>query len=362
MAVRRRGKKGIWWYDFTIKGIRYRGPIPDARLKKDAEETETDLRRKIYQGEGSKPMGGSVFVDYAEGPFLSWSRDNKRSWKDDRSRIKAFREYFGVKKFSEITPMLVEKYKRDRKNTLTRFGTIRTAATVNRELELMSVIFNRAIKIDRLASVNPCSMVQQYRENNTRTRYLTNEEETRLMAAFTGRRAHLRPIVVLAIHTGMRQGELLSRQWSHVDFNLGVIRVTDTKNGIDRAVPMNDVVRQELMAQFEKTGGVGPVFPSTRAAGALVEIKKGWMAARSEAGLGDVHFHDLRHTFGTRLAELGNGPFDIAELMGHSDLRMTKRYTHATSQSLRRAVDSLANNSGHKSVTGGEKNMKRKAG
>ena len=93
-----------------------------------------------------------MFVDYAEGPFLLWSQDNKRSWKDDRSRIKAFREYFGDKKFSEITPMVVEKYKRDRKNTLTRFGTIRSAATVNRELELMSVIFNRAIKIDRLAS------------------------------------------------------------------------------------------------------------------------------------------------------------------------------------------------------------------
>jgi integrase len=311
---------------------------------------------------GAAASGRTGFVEYAEGPFLAWSRDNKRSWKDDRSRIKAFREYFGAKRFSDITPMLVEKYKKDRKNGLTRYGTVRTAATVNRELELMSTIFNRAIKVDRVASFNPCNMVQQYRENNSRTRYLTDEEESRLLEAFTGRRAHLRPIVVLAIHTGMRQGELLSRQWSHVDFNLGVIRVTDTKNGIDRAIPMNHIVREELTIQFEKTGGVGPVFPSTKTTSALVEIKKGWAAARKDAGLEDVHFHDLRHTFGTRLAELGNGAFDIAELMGHSDLRMTKRYTHATSQSLRRAVDSLANNSGHKSVTREEKYVESKAG
>jgi integrase len=342
MSVRRRrGKK--WMYDFTIKGVRYRGIIEDARTQADAKAGEARERENIASGKPARAVGSGAFINYAEDVFLGWSKENKRSWTDDIYHVRTFKAYFGDKSFNDITPMLIEKFKRDRRNTPTKAGNPRALASVNREIQLLSKIFNQAIT-DGAAAVNPCASVKKYREDNARTRYVTEEEESRLVAALTGQRSHLRPIVLLAIHTGMRRGELLSRHWSHVDFNLGVIRVTNTKSGADRTVPMNQMVRTELVNLAEANGRVGPVFPSMKRKAALVEIKKAFAAARAEAGLSDVHFHDLRHTFGTRLAEKGASAFDIAELMGHSDLRMTKRYTHATSQSLRRAVDSLAEN------------------
>jgi integrase len=344
MAVRRRRGKA-WMYDFTIKGIRYRESIPEARTKKEAIEIETRRKEEAYSGKLGTSSAASGFVEYAEKVFLEWSKENKRSWTDDVYHIKMFRAYFGNKSFDEITPMLVEKFKRDRRNTPTKFGKPRALASVNREVELLSRIFNHAIG-HRIVSANPCQGIRPYREDNQRTRYLSEDEEVSLLAALTGRRSHLSPIVVLAIHTGMRRGELLSREWAHVDFNLGIIRVTNTKNRRDRSIPMNDIVREELLGLAAAHGRLGPVFPSMKRRSALVEIKRGFAAARKEAGLHDLHFHDLRHTFGTRLAERGASAFDIAELMGHSDLRMTKRYTHATDRSLRRAVDSLVKKSG----------------
>jgi integrase len=99
----------------------------------------------------------------------------------------------------------------------------------------------------------------------------------------------------------------------------------------------------DILALKSQSDARGPVFLSPRTGVGLVEIKKGFRAALKDAQIEDFHFHDLRHTFGTRVAERGAGAFEIAELLGHLDLRMTKRYTHATSRSLRRAVQSLDN-------------------
>jgi len=341
VSVRQRGKKKVWYYDFMIDGIRYKGRIRKARSKKSALDAEADIRQKIARGEPSETIGSAAFIGYAEDVFLPWSMDNKKTWQDDKYHIRTFRQYFGEKTFNEITPAQIEKFKRDRFKCPTKFGRPRTPASVNREVELLSKIFNLAIR-DGVTAQNPCKGVRTYREDNERTRYLTEEEEARLLASFNGPREHLRPVVILAIYTGMRRGEILSREWRHIDFGLGVIRVTRTKTGRDRSIPMNEVVRAELLKLHAATGGVGPVFPSMKTGEALVEIKKGFAAARAAAGTPDLHFHDLRHTFGTRLAANGASPFTIAELLGHSDLRMTRRYTHATSQSLRAAVNSLA--------------------
>lgn len=338
MAVRKRG--GRWHYDFMIRRVRYRGTLPEARNKSQAERAENRVREDVYNGRYGKPTGESIFVQYAEDVFLPWSRENKRSFVNDEYHVKTFKAYFGDKSFREITPMLLEKFKRDRLHGKTRYGRERRPASVNRELQLMSKIFNLAIR-DNLTESNPCKSVKKLREDNHRNRYLLIEEEQKLLAQLTGPRAHLKPIVLLAIHTGMRRGEILNLRWSEVDFGRNVVHVTRTKSGKDRTVPLNEVARSVLLELKQHSKGSDSVFVSSKTGEALRGIKHGFARARLDAKISGLTFHDLRRTFGTRLGDDGVDAFTIMELMGHSDLRMTIRYVRGTDQSRRNAVEKL---------------------
>ena len=342
MAVRKRG--GRWHYDFMIRRVRYRGTLPEARTKDQAQRAENQVKEDVYNGRYGKPTGDTVFIEYAENEYLPWSRENKRSWKDDEYHVETFRVFFKGKTFREITAMLIEKFKKERRQSLTRKGEQLSAASVNRELASLSKIISRAVG-DKKAATNPCSQVKKYRENNERSRYLTADEEVALFAALAGPRAYLQPIVQIAIHTGMRRGEILGMKYSWVDFARGCIRIPgeSTKNGKPRTVPMNQVVRDSLA---QRQGAINEatdwVFKNSRTGAALCDVKKSFAAACVDAKIDNFRFHDLRHTFGTRLADTGADPFVIAEIMGHSDLRMTKRYCHATDHRKQGAVERIA--------------------
>src|SRR5262249_2858245 len=157
----------------------------------------------------------------------------------------------------------------------------------------------------------------------------------------------LRPLVVLAINTGMRRGELLNLIWEKVDFSRNVIYVTNTKSGKDRVVPMNQLVRQELLRMSGQPDSEF-VFVSKRTGLNLTEIKKGFNAACLEAEIKNFRFHDLRHTAGTRLADSGADAFTIKEILGHSSIQTSARYVHATHEGKRRAVEALASYSSQK--------------
>ena len=181
---------------------------------------------------------------------------------------------------------------------------------------------------------NPCRKVRLLRMDNQRNRYLSEDEETRLMAILEGRRAHLRSIVILALHTGMRRGEILSLRWNEVDFARGLILVKRTKNGRDRMIPMNSIVRETLAAIRQEDVQVFPIN----------DVKRSFVYACVKAKIADFRFHDLRHTAATRLADRGADAFQIAAILGHATIQMSARYTHATGHGLRRAMESLTAN------------------
>src|SRR5260370_41389811 len=170
----------------------------------------------------------------------------------------------GNKALDEISPILIEKYKRDRRATKTVRGTLRAPSTVNRELELLSKTFSLAIDLG-LAIHNPCKKVKRFREDNERNRYLSDEEEARLLTALTGPREPLRPLVGLAIHTGIRRGELLSLRSANVDFERGLIHVMNshreqTKSGHSRSIPMNRIASQHLLSLQTESASTHYVF------------------------------------------------------------------------------------------------------
>ncbi len=206
MSVSKRGS--VWYYYIKIKGVRYRGAIPEARTKYLAQEAERKIRNEIFEGRYGAAQSNKTLGEFVEEIYLPWAKANKRSWRNDVSRLKPILAYFGGRKLIDINPFTVEKYKIDRSKTITIRGAQRSKATVNRELELLSRIYTLAIS-NRVARINPVSEVDHLKGEIRRTRYLLPDEETRLMGQFTGKRSHLRMIVMLALQTGMRRGEIL---------------------------------------------------------------------------------------------------------------------------------------------------------
>jgi hypothetical protein len=140
MAIRKRGRK--YSYDFMIEGIRYRQSVPEARNKAQAEQAETQAKHEVFQGRYGRPTGAHCLAQFAKDIYLPWAKDTKLSWKSDASHVQVICDYFGKRSFREITPMLVEKFKKERCQAATVRDGERSPSTVNKELQCLSKIFN----------------------------------------------------------------------------------------------------------------------------------------------------------------------------------------------------------------------------
>jgi integrase len=220
-----------------------------------------------------------------------------------------------------------------------RLTTMRPAS-VNRELAFLKRVYNVAIA-DGLLEMNPVRQVKLLQENNARVRYLTDVEEVRLRAETGGTRW---PIVALALNTGLRRGELFGLRWEHVDFTTNVLTIPRTKTGRTRHVPMNAEVRAILGTQ-ESRGRSPYVLPSAAGDTPLDSqslIRRIFTPALKRAGIADFRWHDLRHTFASRLIMRGVDLRTVQDLLGHADVRMTLRYSHLSPAHLLDAVEKLS--------------------
>ena len=351
MTIRKRGAR--YHYDFMIRRQRYRGALPEARTKAEAQQAEAKIKNKIYERKYGKTSASRSFANFVESTYLPWAKATKRSSRDDVLHAKVFCRHFGNKNVSEIDHQMIEEFKIERMKSITRYGRTRKPASVNRELAILSGIFRMAVDYHEITD-NPCRKVQSLPENNQRTRHLSFEEEDRLFAKLTGEREYLRPLVTVAIYAGPRRGELLNLRWLNVDFGLNLINFTETKTNRDRSVPMEPIVREALLELSEQAGNAEFVFTNPHTGTRFTDIKKSFSAACREAGITNFTFHDLRHTFGTRLADAGVDVVKIKELMGHASIVTTMRYIHATDQGKRAAIVVLSEyrqNRRHRFVT-----------
>jgi integrase len=358
LTVRKRGK--VWWYDFGHH--RYRGPIPEARTKYEAEQAEIKLKRDVFEGKYGKRFGTMLFAElignpdadneqFAEGSFLEWSKNNKRSWRHDRFRVLALLNAFKGKKLNEITPFAVERFKAQRQHSLTIYETQRSPASVNRELELLSRIFSLAVRLG-LAEFNPCSRVSKFKLQNQRHRYLLPDEEPALLAQCVKSRKHLATMISFAIGTGARKSEQLSLKVRQVDFFRNLIVFDKTKSGKSRTVEMNSEVRQILLELCKSKRPDDYVWVNPTTDGAYTDIKRAFSSACDDAKIEGLVWHDLRATYGTRLGEAGFNAYDIAKLMGHANISTSQRYVRNLPVGAGEAV-LLKNQRGHNTVTSG---------
>ena len=329
MSLYQRGKS--WYYDFQYRGERYTGcigPVSKTIAKEIMAKKKAEAVEGRYELPSKKPS--PLFENVAD-EYLKYYQANRRPRSAERHEMafKALKPFLAGHRLSDISPFLIEKYKRSRKEQ----G--RSDVTINRELAFLKNLFTMAIKWGK-ASENPVEQVRFFREDNGRTRILTDEEEARLLACCN---PYLRPLVIAALHTGFRKSELLALRWEHVDFRHHLItgEAAYAKNGETRGIPMTETLTETLRVMKGEAKPSVSVF-LTHAGTPYRHIAKVFGAACRRAGLTDVTFHTLRHTFGSRLVMRGIDLPTVQALMGHKTIAMTMRYAHLAPGHKRAAI------------------------
>lgn len=176
MSVRKRGS--YWWYDIRchIHKTRHRASLREARTKAQAEQAEANKRLECFGAAyGNVPQATPRLGEFIDKTYLAWAKTNKKSWSDDELICKAIKAHFKGKRLAEISPLDVERFKKVRRETPTRHDEARSAATVNRELTILSRVLALAVDAGHI-SENPCRRVRRFKEDNARVRFLTDDE------------------------------------------------------------------------------------------------------------------------------------------------------------------------------------------
>ncbi len=326
-----------WYIDFKDSGERVRQVVESAKSRAEAvkvlQEKVSEAFNKVYNPDAEKSK--TTFQELADSYLNNYAKASKKSWKDDMYRIEAhMKPFFGTYKLGDITPLSIEKYRVER----LKIGV--TKSTVNREITIMKKMFNLAIDW-KLTCSNPVLKVRLFSEKDTqKEKIITREEETKLLAEIPD---YLKPILNVALNTGMRRGEILNLMWEQVDLARRIIRVRYTKSGKSRIIPINDDLLNEFLVLERLNCGNLYLFPNPKTGLPYTEVKKSFKSACKRAGIEGLRFHDLRHTFATRLIQSGVDIITVRDLLGHFSVRVTQRYTHSNQNQMVAAVQSLGN-------------------
>jgi integrase len=331
---------GVWWIHYHDgDGRKHRekvGPKALARKRYMQRKTEIAEGRFFPARHKGVPLFDALLGDYREAK----RREGKAVMKSEIGYRRVL-ERFGGRRADTIKAAEVEEWRDQMRESL-------APATVNLHLTILRAVLRLAVRNRRLdASALP--LVAGLKANNTRVRYLTDDEETRLIEALP---AWLRPLITIALHTGMRRGELLKLTWDEVDFVSGTIFVRTSKSGEGRRIPMSPTAHRTLSALWQarrKRLGARVVSQieanryvfTAPEGGFMANLAREWYPALERAEIADLHFHDLRHTFASRLVMNGVDLYRVQILMGHKTPAMTLRYAHLSPQHLRAAVATL---------------------
>jgi len=331
----------------TSKGeVRYRAVIRRKGYppQRQTFSRRTDATKWIKQTEAEIEQGVHLKTVESKKHTLNelierYIKYHIREDKKDRKRIPQLRWWqaqLGDYLLSQMTAprlaMMKEELSKDKSN-----------ATVNRYFAALSHVFTMAVNEWEWMDENPIRKIKKLKEPRGRVRFLNLEEKQRLLEACKNSDVkELYPIVLLAISTGMRQGEILNLRWEDIDIKNSRCILHETKNGERRAVPFPKPVKDELI-RWKKVRKINSELAfSGKNPKTPIFIRKPWMEAVKEAGLENFRFHDLRHTAASYLAMSGASLAEIAEILGHKTLQMVQRYAHLSEGHTAGVVERMA--------------------
>jgi len=326
-TIYRRGQS--WCVGFTVNGRRVRETV--GPNKKIAERVLSLRMTQVLENRYFPPnrqLGRMPFKDFAQ-MYLEREGALLKSIRTERNRVLAWAREFGNRPLGQITRTEIEAWRRE------KMARCRPA-TINRDLSRLRRMFSLAVEWELLEE-SPMAGIRFLRENNARTRYLSLEECQRLIASCIA--PHIRALVTVALHSGMRLGEILDLHWYDLDFASGFILVRDSKNGESRHVPM-DATLFALFRAYPHRLGTDLVF-SSPAGGRIVDVRTGFQNACKRAELTDLHFHDLRHTFASQFVMAGGDLYILKEILGHKSPAMAARYAHVSPTYLIKSIDRM---------------------
>jgi len=267
--------------------------------------------------------------------YHAWVMLNKRysSDKYDMNRYKSLQLYFGGNRIDRIRHADAEEYQKQRKDGILIIRKQNVSnATVNREVFLLKHMFKKAVEWGYL-KISPLRNVKMLKEPPGRIRYVKHDEWPRLIQECS---PELRNIVIFARHTGWRRGEIFNLQWTDIDWDTGLVTVKERKNNTNMIIPVMPIVFR-LLERLRKTATSTYVFPGKNGERRNT-LKTAFKAACRRAGIKDLRFHDLRHTFGFDCVEKGYNLAFIQMLMGHKSITSTMRYVHVTKEQIRKVI------------------------
>lgn len=390
--------KGVWYSDAATRGLQlyvgaagkktwyvyYRRPngksahhkIGDADLFSVAAARNAALEFLAALARGDAPyekpevrdkMSLGQFIDAIYSP---WVVEHRRSGASTTAILKsAFADLLALE-LEAISVKAVEAWRaKERKRGL-------KISTINREVTALKAALNWAFKRG-IIEAYPLARLEMLRdESDHRVRYLSGEERERLFAALDARERqlrderarynqwlkqrhqsplpdlgrtpfadHLKPMILVSLNTGIRQGSLFALRWSDISLKEGIltVRAASSKSGKTVRVPLNRTARETLSAWQKQTRGNGDglVFPSPKGGGMMDNCRSAWERLLRDAGIEGFRWHDMRHDFASRLVMAGVDLNTVRELLGHADLKMTLRYAHLAPEAKARAVEAL---------------------
>lgn len=329
--------------------------VTPAQARDQAEQILADAVKGVdHQAEKRKTKAETFeqFLEEVYAPFVIDNHANPRSTLDPLR--KSFKR-FHTRALSDIKPHEIDRWRAQRSKEV-------SSSTCNRELTSLKAALNFAVQRG-VISVNPIRVVKNVREHLGAPRFLNDADEKALRDAMTARETqakrerasanewrkargyellpdldrvafmdHFAPMVLMSLNTGLRLGELVKLEWSRVFLDSRTIRIEaiTSKARKERLIPLNEEALRVLTEWKVQSGDTGLVFP-------VLSVKTAWRTITKQAGI-VARWHDLRHTFASRLVQRGASLAVLRELLGHSDFKLTQRYAIATDANRAAAV------------------------
>ncbi len=333
---------------------------------------------RTLKAEGGDPFAAkrtarlkaATLRDFATGHYQEWAGTHHRDAAASVARVLAAFADFADKPLPAITAFAVERWRAARRKDKI------AATTTNREIALLKGVLSRAIELGAMRGPNPLTTVKPVSVDPlARVRYLSPAEEARLLKALEARETkmraarasfnkwrtdrsrrpipdypadryvdHVQPLVLLAMHTGARRGELLALRWADVDLvsNMVTFRGTTTKTARTRRVPLNETAVAALRRWApEHVQADALVFPGDRGK-PMASVKTAFENLLKDAKITGFRFHDLRHHAASRMVQAGTDLYVVSEILGHQSMTMTRRYAHLRDADKAAAVATIA--------------------
>jgi integrase len=366
-GIYKRGNK--WWIRYTgLDGKQKREP--GGNSFKAAENKLAERKTMISDGKEpeTKRIPNHTFKELSE-KYLAWIKGRQNSAKVKGYIIGQLVTLYGPMQIRRFNTGIVEQLQTDLINKKYK------ACSNNKVLNILKHMLNKAVEWEMVEpeTLKKVRKVKPLRDDSKRLRYLSNDE---CQALISSCEPHLRPIVITALNTGMRKGEILSLKWENVDLRHGFILLDRTKNGERREIPVNSTLK-EVLHGVSRRLDVPYVFYDPATGKRYQDVKRSFGTALKRVdihkcpdcsyqkakmrtketvidncpncgvkmavikGIQDFHFHDLRHTFASHLVMAGVDLTTVSRLLGHKSLTMTLRYSHLAPSHLVKAVDIL---------------------